>query len=823
MHHTCRMNDAVQKSPQTATAPRHLANAAPRLPGRRWAKVLLTARRLWPGGRAEVLIALLALASAIATYVAMSRESAPFEVTEGKTIRYLLTLNGILLIGLAALIARWFVRFWMARRTGAPGSRLHTRVTGAFIVIAMVPPIIMAVFSALFLEFGIQTWFSEKVRTTLNNSLEVAEAYIAEHRATIGKDVVAISIAFNNLDALQQNDPATLQRVADTALGTRLLTEILVVEERDGEGRVLARANDSLGLRTSRFPSNLITRAHQGETVVTSNIADNTVLAIVRLQSFFTPTYLYITRDLNPQVLGYLDATRTAVRDYNSLEDRRVGLQLQFNVVFIIVALLILLAAIWIGLWFSGRLVTPLSNLVDAAERVGRGDLDVRVPSVPSSDEVGTLSRAFNRMTDQLARHQDALMDANMELDERRRFLEEVLENVSAGIIGLHEDGRVFLPNPSACRLLGRTHRELMNVRLGEKVPEFADLLDRAREAEDGSAQAQIHVEVAGENRTLLVRTAADRKDSGIIEGYVVTFDDLTDQLADQRTAAWADVARRIAHEIKNPLTPIQLSAERLRRKYLKEVTSDPRVFSQCTDTIIRQVGDLRRLVNEFSAFARMPAPLLKETDIVDVVRQAVFLQDVALGDIRFETDLPEEPTFVYCDGRLIGQALTNLLKNAAESVETRCTRDSGTETDTPAGHIRITLQQEGAITRIIVEDNGTGLPKDQKDRLMEPYVTTRDKGTGLGLAIVKRILEEHSGSVRLADRASGGARAIVAFSHKVLARRAQAMAALGGQVEATGSDTRERASAHDVRAEKQPKEEVCDQGDTPRQTSAAE
>ena len=652
---------------------------------------------------------------------------------------------------------------------------MHTKVTGFFILIAIVPPIIMTVFSVLFLEYGIQAWFSEKVRFALNNSLEVAETYILEHRSNIEKDMLQIAGAYNQLSPFQQRDPAELQRLADFALSARLLNEVMVIEEQGSGGKIVARAQEDMNLGTSGFDGALIERVRAGQTVITSDFTNNKVIGLIRLTSFFKPSYLYVSHDLSPNVLTYLNSTRTAVDDYRNLEGKRGEIQLQFNVIFIIIALLILMAAIWVGLWFSSRLVTPLSNLVDAAERVGQGDYQARVPVVPTSDEVGTLSRAFNRMTDQLSEHQRDLVAANNELDERRRFLEEVLEGVSAGVIGLQNDGTVFLPNSSASSLLGISFEALIGHRLDEVVPEFADLLRQAEETEGGEAKAQVQIDVGGENLTLMVRVIAERSGDGAISGYVVTFDDLSEQLADQRTAAWADVARRIAHEIKNPLTPIQLSAERLKRKYAKDIVNDPGVFTQCTDTIIRQVGDLRRMVNEFSSFARMPAPMLKPTDMHDMVKQAVFLQDVAAPNVQFSTIFDGDIDEIPCDGRLVGQALTNILKNAVESVSSRLEQDAQHETDTiEPGFIRVRVSQDAERTLISIEDNGLGLPQEQKDRLMEPYVTTRVKGTGLGLAIVRRIMEEHGGTVRIADRAPIGARAILAFSHTALEKRAQ-------------------------------------------------
>ncbi len=751
-------------------------DAAPKLPNRRWAKLMLWSRRINLTNRLEVLLAALAVVSAIATYITMSQKSAPTEVTSGQTMRVMLAINLALLLALGVAIGRWFVRIWTARKGMKAGSRLQARVTGFFIGIAIVPPIIMTVFSALFLEFGIQSWFSEKVRFTLNNSLEVAETYLIEHRVNIEKDMLKIAFAFNRLNFSQQRDKITLQRVAETALSTRLLSELSIIEQVEGEeGTIIAGANDAFSFSNPQIERSFLTRAANGDVVISTNPDRNNVSGLIKLTSFLRPTYLYVSRDLSPQVLGYLDATRSAVDDYENLEGQRSDIQLQFNVVFIIIALLILLAAIWIGLWFSSRLVNPLSNLVDAADRVGQGDLQARVPTVPSSDEVGTLSRAFNRMTDQLAKHQDALIEANNELDERRRFLEEVLEGVSAGVIGLQKDRSVFLPNRSALSLLNLKQDDLMGKELTEVVPAFVDIVEQSELAEAGETKGEVQLEIEGEIRTLMVRVFAERQDSGEIGGYVVTFDDLTEQLADQRTAAWADVARRIAHEIKNPLTPIQLSAERLKRKYSKEIEKDSEIFSQCTNTIIRQVGDLRRMVDEFSSFSRMPAPIYRDTDIADVSRQSVFLQEVAAPDIQFSAEIKDALETIKCDGRLVGQALTNVLKNASEAVEERVKRDTQNGIEAPeAGFVRLELTQHDDKTIIRIEDNGLGLPAAQKDRLMEPYVTTRSKGTGLGLAIVRRIMEEHGGSVRIADRTPMGARVVLTFSHQTLERRAE-------------------------------------------------
>ena len=486
-----------------------------------------------------------------------------------------------------------------------------------------------------------------------------------------------------------------------------------------------------------------------------------------------------------PSVLNHVSRVEDAVEEYQRLEGTRSGLQINFAMMFAVLALLLLLAAVWVGLVFANQLARPISGLIAAAERARGGDLSVRVREGGVGDEIGLLSRAFNRMTSQLESQRGDLIEANRQLDARRLFTEAVLAGVSAGVIGLDAKGRVNLPNRSASVLLGLDMDKLVGRPLGQAVPEMATLLGRVRRLPQGLAQSQIMLRRDGRLRTLLVRITAER-DDGEIKGFVVTFDEITELLAAQRKAAWADVARRIAHEIKNPLTPIQLSAERLKRKYLGEITSDPENFEYCTDTIVRQVGDIGRMVDEFSAFARMPAPVMKSEDLGDLIRRAVFLQKSASRDIGYRIELPDAAVHLRCDGRQIGQALTNLLKNATESIESR---DPPAARSLAPGEVRVAVASGRERTVVTIEDNGRGLPAELRDHLTEPYVTTRAKGTGLGLAIVRKIMEDHGGDVALEDRAEGGARVRLSFRDRA-----------GGQADGRGSAPSKRAegpSAH--------------------------
>jgi two-component system nitrogen regulation sensor histidine kinase NtrY len=483
------------------------------------------------------------------------------------------------------------------------------------------------------------------------------------------------------------------------------------------------------------------------------------VRALVRLNQF-GDVYLYVGRFIEPRVLNHMEETQRAAALYEQMEGQRSGFQITFALIFMMVALLFLVAAVAIGIHFATQFAGPISQLITAAEQVRGGDLAARVPEAEKDDELASLSRAFNRMTYQIESQQRELREANRQLDERRRFTETVLTGVSAGVIGLDSLGRVNLPNRSASALLGTDLEQAIGQDLAEVGPEMAGLLGEAERRPDRLAQSQVELVRGNSTRTLLVRIAAEHNGRSI-SGFVVTFDDITELLSAQRKAAWADIARRIAHEIKNPLTPIQLSAERLRRRYLKEINSDVETFTTCTDTIIRHVGDIGRMIDEFSSFARMPTPVLKPENLVEIVHRAVFLQRTAHPEIRFEPLFPSSPVVINCDARLVGQALINIVKNAIEAIEARRAEDGAS----PAGHIRVSVVDEDGQAAVIIEDNGKGLPQHGREQLTEPYVTTRTKGTGLGLAIVKKIMEDHHGELVLEDGEPEGARVSLHFA----------------------------------------------------------
>jgi two-component system nitrogen regulation sensor histidine kinase NtrY len=711
--------------------------------------------------RVAVGIGVLSVLSGALTYATITG-LAPYNATPSRLV-WLLLANLALVLSLGALIALRLVRLWADRRSGIAGARLHSRLVTMFSTIAVVPTIFVAVFAAVTLNLGLQAWFSSHVKEALGSAVNVAQRYVQEHERLIVADAYQIATGI-------EYDPQLLDTGGKLRVGYLFTVLATITKDRgiqasyifDSKGHVLGSTKQRF-LPDQRPPSAAdFAQAAKNTIVIDANSKIGVERALIRLQTF-KDAYLLVVRTVDPTVLGYYQRTVNAVSEYKKLDRSLSSVQLVFAALYVMVSLVVLMAAIWLGLWAANRLVRPISNLIEAAERVTEGDLKAQVIIAKNDDdELGVLGYAFNRMTSQLDMQRGALMDANQQIDERRRFTEAVLAGVSAGVIGLDSDGTVTIVNRMAARLLNAAPEELEGRHYAEVLPELSALIRRAISEPVGRASGEASVKRAGKTRLLSVQVSSERGPDD--SGYVATFDDITDLVSAQRTAAWADVARRIAHEIKNPLTPIQLSAERLKRKYGKEVTSDPEVFTQCTDTIIRQVGDIGRMVDEFSSFARMPQPIMRRENAQELALQAIFLQREGNADITYETHLPKEPVWFEVDGRLVSQALTNVLKNAGEAIASR--KEKGD--DTP-GKIWLSLVQEDERAIFRVTDNGIGLPHEQRHRLTEPYVTTRAKGTGLGLAIVRKIAEDHGGEIALSDAADEqqGAEVTLAFPLK--------------------------------------------------------
>jgi two-component system nitrogen regulation sensor histidine kinase NtrY len=692
------------------------------------------------GKVATLVLTALALMVGLATFIILARGS-PLGWKPGVSVGLVLANLSVLLL-LGAVLAGRLTRVWVERRRGSAGARLHVRLVLLFSGIAVAPTILVACFAVAFFHFGIQAWFNDPVRESLSESLQVSRGYLEEHRNNIRAVALEMANDLARAGRYLSADPTVFAEVLDTQTTLRGLTEAVIYEPTTGQ--ILAAAGIFVGLGVEPPAAAVTQQALRGDVVVL-NAGDGTrVRAVVRLEST-PPLMLMIGRPIDPSILAYMQRTEQAVSEYQRLDENRSWLQIAFAWIFAIVALLVLLAAGLIGLILANQIARPVGMLIMAAERVRSGDLTVRVKEASTGDELAGLSRAFNRMTGQLAAQRSELMDAYSQIDERRRFTETVLSGVSAGVIGLDAYGRIELPNRTADELLGLDLIAAVGRPLSEVVPEFQNLLLEVSTAPERARTAEVQIGPSNHRRTLLVRIGAELS-AGRTDGYVVTFDDITELQSAQRKAAWADVARRIAHEIKNPLTPIQLSAERLKRRFAKEIQSDPDTFSLCADTIIRHVGDIGRMVDEFSAFARMPQPVIKPDDIGRITREALILQKTARPGIHWTVKVPEQGPIMQCDRRMIRQALTNLLQNAADAVSMR----------QDANAISIAVEEIEDEVEIKVTDDGIGLPDEDRSRLTEPYVTHKPKGTGLGLAIVKKIMEDHGGTVTLTDNPAG-------------------------------------------------------------------
>ncbi len=691
-------------------------------------------------------VALLAVVSGCITYALLTNLIAN-QLGRAAQIALLL-FNLILVLSLATAIGWRIARLVATRRSGRAGAKLHVRLVTWFSAIAVVPAILVAIFAAVTLNLGLDQMFSGRVKEALSGAESVARLYMVEKGRGIVIDAGEIA------DVLQRDTrlfdeqhhvktPLMIARLASMTKDRALVGSFIV----DSKGTELVKTSEQAYASGLKPSATDIADALRGSIVVDGDPNSGIIHALIRLPQL-NDAYLLVLRQADPKVFGYYTRTKVAVSEYNRLNASRLETQLQFAALYSMVALVVLLAAIWSGLWAANRLVRPISDLIDAAGRVSEGDLTAQVWVERSDDELGVLGLAFNRMTLQLSAQRGDLVAANRLNETRRRFTETVLSGVSAGVIGLDGEGRITIINRAAARLLNAAPEDLETSHYSQAVPELAPLILRAMSEPVGRAGGEVTIKRAGTPRALSVQVTSER---GFADGFVVTFDDITDLVSAQRTAAWADVARRIAHEIKNPLTPIQLSAERLKRKYSSEIVTDPEVFQQCTDTIVRQVGDIGRMVDEFSSFARMPTPVMRRENAQELLQQAVFLQRVANPHVTFQTAAPKEPVYFEGDGRLISQALTNVLKNAGEGIAARIAKG-----DDEPGRVTIAIEPNGANFAYRVTDNGIGLPPEHRHRLTEPYVTTRAKGTGLGLAIVRKIMEDHGGDIALADVTDG-------------------------------------------------------------------
>ena len=696
--------------------------------------------RITPGVELSVLA--LAIAGGVATYFVVRGGQDPMEILTPALVATILVANLICCGSLIVLFGRRLAQRRAAVSQGGGRAQLHVRLVAIFSVLASVPTVLLAVIASLLFQYGAEFWSSGRARGVIENSQTLAEASYKELLGYVDKENVAMAQDVQRM-LLEQGwsvDSVDFRKTYRIDVFQRSLSNsVLFSIAPNGKIAFRDKVINSESFVDKILPED-VQKLNEGQPSVANTNAQRTY-SLARVPG--TDLYLYSTRETNaPQMAQRLKLMNQTSADYRALRNRSRSIQLQFNAALLVISLLIIAIAVWIALLVADRLVRPVNELVGAARRVAAGDLTARVPDPRTNDEVGTLAKAFNTMTGRLQEQTGAL-------ESRRALIEAVMSGVSAGVVSVAGDGTIRLINASAADLLKLDEHDAVGSVLADVAPELGEML------KGNTREAIVQLSATGEARTLAVRVTADE------DGRVLTFDDITQQLLDQRRAAWSDVARRIAHEIKNPLTPIQLAAERLQRRYGKMVDASDTVFSQLTDTIVRQVGDLRRMVDEFSSFARMPKPVFHDESFIDLSRQALFLHEVAHPDIAFSLNAPDAVSLI-CDRRQIGQALTNIVKNAVEAIEARAPGG-------PAGEIAMTLTPSEDHLIATIADNGIGLPIE-RDRIVEPYMTTRARGTGLGLAIVKKIIEEHCGTITFADRLGGGTIVTIIFDTGALA-----------------------------------------------------
>jgi two-component system nitrogen regulation sensor histidine kinase NtrY len=683
----------------------------------------------------------LALLSTFLTFVVLTGLTR-IQPTPEVVVSFLL-INTATILLLVGIIVREVWQVVQARRRGRAAARLHVQIVSLFSIIAVLPAVLVSLVANVTIDRGFDRLFSGPTREVIQNSVIIARAYMQEHAQLIRGDILGMANDLNHARPLYDQDRRTFLELLTASAAARDLPGAMLIDKDDN---ILEKAQTGTRLSFAPPPADFLNNVKETEPEIAVLPEENYVGAVIRLRAF-SDTFLYVARLLDPRIVAQLKQTEASAAEYAEIESRRLGIQVNFALMFAVIALTILTASILIGLNFANWLVAPIRRLMSAANLVSTGDLHVQVPVHRSEGDLAQLGETFNKMTHELRTQRDELVSASDLIDSRRRFIEAVLSSASAGIIGVDASGSVGILNRSAEKLIGHAESETLGHPLSDVLPELDDMMKTAREGTQRLVQGQITISRDGHERNLSVRVSAEQTTQSR-DSYIITLDDITELVSAQRTSAWGDVARRIAHEIKNPLTPIQLSAERIRRKFGKVITEDKAVFEQCTDTIVRQVDDIRRMVDEFSRFARMPKPVIEGEDVADTVRQAVFLMRVGHPDIDIKAEIKDDPLRAQFDRRLISQALTNIIKNATEAIEAVPAETLG------KGRIDVIAARDNDDIVIDVIDNGIGLPKVSRARLLEPYVTTREKGTGLGLAIVGRVLEDHGGRIELNDAA---------------------------------------------------------------------
>ncbi|EIM29758.1 sensor histidine kinase NtrY-like [Microvirga lotononidis] len=685
-----------------------------------------------------------ALASALATFLILAGAT-PLLPTHNVVV-WVFLLNGALIALLLGIVAWQTRKLVRERRAGAAAAGLHVRIVGLFSLVAVLPAILVAAVATVTLERGLDPWFTGALKDLMTNTVSIARSYREVQCRTLARETQLMAADLNRAKVLFDADRNLFREFMNSRAVFLGFPLAMIV---DADGSVVERI-DAKKLENVPLPTETdLKEASNREALCLFSKTGNIFRSALKLDAH-GGRILYVAREVDPRALEFPQVAEAGVAFYEALDQKKAGIQIAFASMFTLIALIVLLSAVWFGLNFANRLVAPIRRLIHATDQVATGNFYVQVPVKRGEGDLGHLGETFNKMTSELRRQHDGLTAASDLMDRRRRFTEAVLAGVSAGVIGVNARGQITIVNPSTEALLGTSHKELLGQPITMILPEVAPLVEEMSHGRQRLMQQQIHISRKGKERTINVRVTSEQARGGQRD-LVITLDDITDLVLAQRTSAWADVARRIAHEIKNPLTPIQLSAERIRRKYGKVITTDREVFDQCTDTIVRQVDDIKRMVDEFSSFARMPKPTIGDEDLAETIRQVIFMMKIAHPEIEFVDQVPPGSLIAPFDRRLVSQAVTNIVKNATEAIAAVPEEERG------QARISVLLDDTHPDYLILaVTDNGKGFPVEGRQRLLEPYMTTREGGTGLGLPIVAKILEDHGGGMELADNPTG-------------------------------------------------------------------
>ncbi|MFL5024108.1 MAG: ATP-binding protein [Microvirga sp.] len=685
-----------------------------------------------------------ALASALATFLILAGAT-PLLPTHNVVV-WVFLLNGLLIALLLGIVAWQTRKLVRERKAGAAAAGLHVRIVGLFSLVAVLPAILVAAVATVTLERGLDPWFTGALKDLMTNTVSIARSYREMQCRTLARETQLMAADLNRAKVLYDADRNLFREFMNSRSVFLGFPLAMIV---DPDGSVVERI-EVKKLENVPQPTQIdLQEASNREALCLFPKSGNIFRSALKLEAH-GGRILYVAREVDPRALEFPQVAEAGVAFYEALDQKKAGIQIAFASMFTLIALIVLLSAVWFGLNFANRLVAPIRRLIHATDQVATGNFYVQVPVRRGEGDLGHLGETFNKMTSELRRQHDGLTTASDLMDRRRRFTEAVLAGVSAGVIGVNARGLITIVNPSTEALLGTSHKELLGQPITMILPEVAPLVEEMSQGRQRLMQQQIHISRKGKERTINVRVTSEQARGGQRD-LVITLDDITDLVLAQRTSAWADVARRIAHEIKNPLTPIQLSAERIRRKYGKVITTDREVFDQCTDTIVRQVDDIKRMVDEFSSFARMPKPTIGNEDLAETIRQVVFMMKIAHPEIEFVDRVPAGSLIAPFDRRLVSQAVTNIVKNATEAIA------AVPEDERGQAQISVLLDDTHPDYLILaVSDNGKGFPVEGRQRLLEPYMTTREGGTGLGLPIVAKILEDHGGGMELADNPTG-------------------------------------------------------------------